>query len=507
MEALVLWEVSKKQEYIFSSNKLKENKGASIIIEKIIEELPFNINQDYKNNAVYYGGGSSLYKFNNRKEAKNFIKRVSEKVLREYPGVEIFMVVEDYDENNIDSIENAYKKLAAKKNKRSNSGHQISFGIEKICSSTGLPASEEYTEDTGGEKRYRSEEVMIKHRNSQSASAKFYSLLRGNNSCKEFSDLAKGDKKYLAVVHIDGNKMGKKFEQLKENFQYSGNNCSKTNKDYLKALKQFSDNVKKAYENAFKEMSRVVELNSANLENETYIKENRFPIIPIIVAGDDITYVTNGKIGIETARIFIEYLYKNEIEIYNGKKIRLNACAGVSIAKITHPFAKTYELAEDLCSSAKRRILIDFPDSEKDFSLIDWHIEQGDLMGTIQEIRDEHYITLDKKQLAMRPLFLNNPENWRSYKNFKAAYHNITNREINENKIARNKLKELREILKKGEADTEIFLKLNNIDNYFSRFDDTAGDYCFFEDNCMYYDAIEVMDLYIELNEEGDKNE
>ena len=49
------------------------------------------------------------------------------------------MVVEEYDDEVTKAIDRAYAKLA-KKNQRKNSGQQLSFGIEKVCSSTGLPA-------------------------------------------------------------------------------------------------------------------------------------------------------------------------------------------------------------------------------------------------------------------------------------------------------------------------------------------------------------------------------
>ena len=78
-EALVLWEVSRKQDYIFTSNKLKENIGASIIIDKLHQKCPVKLISDIKKIGVYSGGGSSLYKFENGEEAKAFIKAVSEK--------------------------------------------------------------------------------------------------------------------------------------------------------------------------------------------------------------------------------------------------------------------------------------------------------------------------------------------------------------------------------------------------------------------------------------------
>lgn len=504
MEVLVLWEVSRKQDYIFASNKLKENIGASIIIEEVTEDLPFRINKAYRDNLIYNGGGSSLYKFDNTDLAREFVKIISEETIRKYPGIEVFMVIEEYDEENdkiIDKIGNAYKKLAIKKNRRTNSGTQNAFGIERICEATGLPASYRDTEDLDGQERFISEEVKLKIKKSDERSKKFDRLLpEGVKGIKDFRDLAKGEKNYLAVIHIDGNKMGQKFDKLKTYFSYEDGDYAKTNREYLTALRKFSDNVRDAFENAFKAMTEEIKQNQEKIKDFTYIKDEKFPVIPIIVAGDDITYVTNGKIGIESARVFLEHLNKNEIEIHDGETISLNACAGVAIARVSYPFSKTYQLAEDLCNTAKRKITMDYPNLDKDFSLIDWHIEQGDLMGTISEIREEHYKTLDDKNLCMRPLYLNNDDIWTNYSNFKIAYENITNREIYGKKIARNKIKELREVLKKGEKDTQVFLKSNNIENYFSRFENTIGDYCFYNSQCMYYDAIEAIDLFIELD-------
>ena len=69
MAYLLITEVSKKQEYIFKSNKLTENIGASKIIEYITEELPSKfISQD---KSVYEGGGKSLYKFNDKAYRKD----------------------------------------------------------------------------------------------------------------------------------------------------------------------------------------------------------------------------------------------------------------------------------------------------------------------------------------------------------------------------------------------------------------------------------------------------
>lgn len=500
MEALVLWEISKKQQYIFSSNRLKENRGASIIIEDISEKMPYDFEEDYKEDLVYNGGGSSLYKFCSIDRARGFIKNISVKVLRDYPGVELFMVIEEYDKKKdkvTESIDNAYKKLAIKKNRRVNSGGQLSFGIERLCESTGFPAS--FKERDDETIRYVSREIKTKIDNSNGNSKKFDYLLPVQDSIRDFRDLTKGEKNYIAVVHIDGNQMGKKLQMLKDGFKYEGNNIEETNDEYLKALKQFSDDIKNAYEGSFKYMAgKIQENEEGELNKVTKIGEGKFPLIPIIIAGDDVTYVTNGKIGIESARLFIEHLNSYKINI-NGQAIELNACAGIAITRVGHQFYRAYELAEDLCNNAKKKVLKDYGDRGKDYSLLDWHIEQGDVMGTIAEIRKKHYRATDGRTLNMRPLYINNNDKWTNYENFKRANYYITEHKVDNKEIARNKVKRLRDILVKGENETKMFLLSNKLYYYFPCLDGTTGDYCYHKNQCMYYDAIESLDLFNQL--------
>ena len=174
--------------------------------------------------------------------------------MREFPGIELFMVIEEFDikkDRITEKIDNAYRKLAIKKNRRENSGTQLSFGIERICESTGLPAS--FTRREDDRNRYISSEVKVKLDYSEENAEKFDELMPVDYSIKEFADLADGDKNYLAVVHIDGNQMGKKLNKLKEGFKYDNNNVEEVNNQYLDALKKFSNDIKEAFK-LFKHM-------------------------------------------------------------------------------------------------------------------------------------------------------------------------------------------------------------------------------------------------------------
>ena len=61
-----LIEIGRKQTYIFSSNRLAENVGASIIIRKATEDDPKAFYRQYSPDVIYEGGGNALYVFRSK---------------------------------------------------------------------------------------------------------------------------------------------------------------------------------------------------------------------------------------------------------------------------------------------------------------------------------------------------------------------------------------------------------------------------------------------------------
>jgi hypothetical protein len=113
-------------------------------------------------------------------------------------------------------------------------------------------------------------------------------------------------------------------------------------------------------------------------------KRKILPIRPIILGGDDVTFVCDGKLGIYFAKTFIEKFQQTSI---NGKS--LTACAGVAIIKTKYPFYRGYWLAEELCKSAKRKRKRDSQWSEA--SVLDFHVSLGGISGALDKIRQRYY--------------------------------------------------------------------------------------------------------------------
>ena len=140
--------------------------------------------------------------------------------------------------------------------------------------------------------------------------------------------------------------MGKRLEKIRTE------NQTKPRAEYKSNMRKFSESVDKNFKEAYKEMLyRVAQnLKNGNL-SALELQGKMFPVRKIILAGDDVCFVTEGRIGLEAARIFIEQLKckKNDCD-----QMGYTACAGVAIVHKKYPFYKAYELSEIICSNAKK---------------------------------------------------------------------------------------------------------------------------------------------------------
>lgn len=458
MRHLVILEVSQKQAFIFSSNKLKDNIENSAIIAWVTnsskglkdveapgffeEVIPDRTLYDPEENIVYSGGGHTVLVFDTKEKARNFVKKITLAVKKCYPTIELFAKVFNWDEKKISSAGEALKKLSSeleiKKAKRTAAFRQGSFGIEPLGNTN------RNNEDRRPVAEKEIEESLTPD---------------GFKTVSRFDQLGGSKEKsnFIAVVHIDGNSMGKRVAELRNSMKNEAWN------EYRKKQKSFSDSIDKDFKNAYLEMVQEV---VKRIEDKTLdclnLEEKHLPVRRIITAGDDICFVSEGRIGIECARIFIEKLAEKK-NAQDGKKYA--ACAGVAIVHQKYPFYQAYELAEELCSNAKRFIVntAEGNDVSADVSAIDWHIEYGEMKDHLEDIR-ESYRTRDGARLELRPYIINGNiqgEENRCYKKFKKLITQLNERKID---YARGKIKGLCRYLKDGKNASDQYMKRNLID-------------------------------------------
>ncbi len=518
---LTILEVSQKQAYIFASNKLRDNIVNSAIIAWIMSAEYFEeVIKDTsifskENNLVYSGGGHTVLEFETEEKAYMTVKKITTAILKEYSGIEVFATTMSYDEKEApgENLKKLTKQLEQKKSTRSLAFHQGSFGVEKIDSNTLKPIMVVGEKNEVVKSKMPLQEEKIDAQLSPEGFQRVYS----------FEDLggSKGNSNFIAVVHIDGNAMGKRIENIYKKIKEKNQNVNVAWNTYKTEIRKFSESIDEDFKSAYKDMvDKVVQnIESNNLE-QLDIQNKKFPVRRIITAGDDICFVTEGRIGIECAVAFIKALSQKKNKEDNEN---YSACAGVAIVHQKYPFYKAYELAELLCSNAKKfGASLSLDKSGKDVSAIDWHIEFGELKDTLEEIRSD-YKTEDGKRLELRPYIvtatkeIEEKESIRQYSKFKKLITNIQNQNID---YAKGKLKELRSILKLGETESLGYIQFNKIEDIaLEGYQDVFVELDYNvvkmqnglerkifvstedgESRSILFDAIELLDTYIELD-------
>ncbi len=389
MQQALIIDVSAKQEYIFSSNKLRLNLGASHIISKKIfgSLLESCLGELQKNQLelVNAGGGNAILYFENIVIQKTFVTQYTEKVLRHYPGLQIELGSTTIEEGV--SFQDIRNRLVANKNERRSRFYfpsEVDLGIAKACPLTGKPQNEIYKGNS------ISAEAKSKYIASDDAkeqlNEEFNELLGDRYTfSSEGKDIApEEEKSFLAVVHVDGNRIGEFFkDKSKEEFQIQSKLLDQKLNSILKRI-----------------IRDVIKLISVNKEREPEIIDDEgevlillkkdsdkiiLPFRSIINAGDDITFIAHGKLGICLARRYIQYLEEAYTQVVDGKEERqdgIKACAGIAIIHTPHPFYKAYKMAEALCQQAK-------VESRKDGeSRLSYMIFKEGISGTLDDILD-----------------------------------------------------------------------------------------------------------------------
>lgn len=393
---IVGMEVSKKQAYIFKSNKSKEIIGASKILVLITEYLPKKFLKSFGGNEKYSGGGNSFYEFTNLEKAKDFVSSLSYDILEFFPEIEMFFAiskVEDNDSNNLDIVR---AKLEEKKSKRKASFRKISFGLEEICDNSKCPAIKKIKDNKAGENlRPVSRDVYLKNLfaekfDNEELKKEIKKIFREDKKLTDsFTNKViiekvhekqglKGEKqsdKYIrdfdkfkdkvAIISLDGNGMAKMVDKVK-----SGN------------MSEFSKFIRESYETAFNKMEGKI-LESSVYEKD-YSTNNIIPLRKLILAGDDVCYITDARLGLVSLNIFLEELSNKKIEstINELKDEILTACAGMVIVNKKYPFSVAFEKAEELNKSAKSKLQMLKFDNEKLIPLFTFEVVKGELTGS-----------------------------------------------------------------------------------------------------------------------------
>lgn len=400
------------QSFIFQTNKLKDIVGASDLVKRICKEefakLVYGKSVNLKENDVWVlkedpnsilsAAGNIKYIFEDEEKCKKVVREFPKKVLELAPGITISQAVVSYDNEDgfAHAIDDLEKKLKAQRNRPVQS---LTLGLMGIPRSrkTGLPAVEKEGDDflDAGTKAKR--DCLKKME--LDPEEKYFGI-EGLSINDVAVDLDKMTEKndWIAVVHIDGNGLGEVVQKIgrdKKNF------------------KEFSE---KLDESTITAASKAYGKTIASLKFEKGV-----PYRPIVLGGDDHTFICRADLAVEYTRVFLknfEEQTKSKLsEILEKGECGFNhltACAGIAFVKSSYPFYYACDLAETLCLEAKKDARKDKHRIYKtsDFkglapSCLLFHKVQDSFVEDFEDIRDRELTPSKETSFFFGPYYLN----------------------------------------------------------------------------------------------------
>jgi hypothetical protein len=488
-QSALLIDITSIQKFVFASNKLKENLGASHLISHLYESV-INVR-----NGDFEGGGNALLFFDTNENAEKFVEEWTKSLLVSTPGINVATAIGELEldlgpEKFRESRDDLFKKLTKNKIKFLSQTIPQRHGISAEDSSNGF--SMDAWNDA--ENNYISAATCAKLAAYEKAkteiSDKYKEIIGDKFSFTgDLGELgqSKGSENHIAVVHIDGNAMGDRFKAL----------------NGIDSTRSLSKDLEEAVENSFKNLlSRIIKdfddpVKKEFLKLKPAKKNEILPIRPIILGGDDITFVCEGRMGIYYAKIFMEEFEKQKVS--DGKP--LSSCAGIAVIKTKYPFYKGYQLAEQLCANAKSRRR----EKGNNGSWLDFHVAYGGFSGSLKDIRDLHYQE-SNGSLIYRPYELGDDAEY----GFNTLIKNVTKLKTKDKngkpKYPNNKLKELREVLTLGtDASLRFVSEMKARDLPLPEISGKKYHSALFDSNVTpYFDMLELLEFYPEYELQGD---
>lgn len=518
------------QKYIFSSNKLKLNIAASYLVRTIFDEIMPEILEEYglknknwqESNKIemannpeieceiaYAGGGNMLILVNkgdkkkNEETAKEIVKKWTRELLLRTPGLKTGAAIGEINlssQISKDDIQPLFDQLKQNQNEIFPNVNLPYTGLTVECAYTG-DSADYYYDEKDSKSKYFSAEAISKLEVLEKAKLFLKYEIKYENRFKdtELSDFLQKNglyftdsiedlgqqtgEEYVAIVHIDGNNMGVKF-----------NDC-KTLQDRKKKSLEISRKTRDAFNKLIKQIVKEYDYLASNdvLKLKKYL-----PIRPIIIGGDDITFVCPAKTAVIFAKRFMDYLYEGD---------GFSSCAGIVIIPTKYPFFRAYQLAEELCGAAKKesREKENPNDSDeikrkkaKGSSWLDFAILHGEQEASLEQIRKNEYKGA-LGDMHFGPYYVNGDT-----KNPKKAEKDIKKLikgALALDKMPKNKVKLLRDIIGKDESEIKLFveqLKHLGQQTYLEKANEKYAEKIWINKETPYLDMIELMDFIYE---------
>ena len=436
---IVAIETTGNQSFIFGSNRLAENLGASEIIYRIgtvsvlraagmgeIEARPREIasalldrkrnrpilGDDAKVEVVVATSGKAILLARSREIGECIVRQVTREALKAFPGAGVVGAVGDaFDYATATAaafhaeLRNVFARLAATRIQVPPSiSRDLTVPIVRPCRTTGLPAKA-VCKFGKEEPAALSRTAISKRRHRDNGIQRLKATLEREDGrpnqredgrpklLRQVGELEAED--WLAVVHADGNGLGGLFQAFDKPV-----GVDKPARTYVDVYRRFSIAL---------DFATIAAVRQAILDTWGG-KEAK--IVPVVLGGDDLTAICEGVAAFRFAETYLaafreetgkprppeehpalrdvlpKVLGRGLEELVRGSACDrgsardcLEACAGVAVVKTHFPFHRAYDLSAALVGSAKKLIRADGGQA------IDFHVQLDGSAHDLDAIR------------------------------------------------------------------------------------------------------------------------
>lgn len=529
MGLLALYDTMSIQSFIYRSNRLRDNQGASHLVSRCFtdllpramdrlaeqkvfedvhkqwsegEEVWFLKNPEVDCEIIYIGGGNALLYVKTKDAYRKLNTVFSGMLLDEMPGLAVVSEATGLTESFEADMDRLFKQLQMKKYRMRGMDAAPCLSVTRECTWTRKPAVARGEDGT-----WISAEIVKKREASKREIRE--------HKYKELKDLAgKEGEQWAAVVHMDGNAMGENIQRLLAGTSYE---------EGIRRIRRFSVKIQELYEKAYENMKQRftgLMARTSDTKLDAYRGKAELPFRKIYGAGDDLTFICYAPLAIKAAEYFLKELAALKDTMGLPENVFLSACGGIVFMKPGFPFAKAYELAEECCRFAKDQARKDAKQrsgmtgqTAAMGNYIDFHVVHGGLRD-LKAIREKEYSVHSEGgnwNLANRPYEVMS----KGKKSLEVFY--FISDWIKESGVARSKLKELRGVYFEGEqevADCVARLKrryqpavdqlLEGLEKRGIGIDRMSKSFVDNDGTAVLWDALEMMDIYIGFSEEGE---
>jgi hypothetical protein len=444
---LVLIETSGNQSYIFATNRLRENVGASDLTYQVGKEFVLkavdSINGDENlytedpvpqrnrllnqsplesdNNAaevIVATSGKALLLVKDEQTGAKVIHDVTLKALNEAPGIAAHGAIsESFSDLNL-----IHKSVREVRNRLEDVRFRIPGPEQRFlrlpfvepCRTSGLPATRYQLQ-----KKEAWSQVTI-HKDKNAAGGRWRmerAIGEVAQHIRLLKDIDAMERRFkamdwLGVIHADGNGLGQIFLNFDKYTGGDGRNYLNKYREFSIALDICSMN---AIGHALAQMQKNFDFDR-EADNPQRQSEDDLPVIPLVVGGDDLTVLCDGRYAMQFTYDFLTKFEEEtgkDDEKHCGGVIariaesalgarRLSACAGVAIVKPHFPFHAAYNLAENLSKSAKQvKERVTYQHNNKltswPCSALDYHILYDSSGADLDRIRNRMRVDWDSE--------------------------------------------------------------------------------------------------------------